>query len=157
MTLKPIPPKRYNGESNANAIQRFARESRAYVKMGHVAADEQVFFVSYYLDGRALDFYNQVVEPDDESWALEKFFVELFEFCFPADFRIKQRKRLDRCYQGSKDVAAHVAEWSAIYNTIGLEETQEKVVKLFNSFNQAIQGEIYRDKIDAEVATWEQV
>ncbi|KAJ7937830.1 hypothetical protein B0H13DRAFT_2302303 [Mycena leptocephala] len=28
MLLKPIPPSRYNGEPNANAIQRFARESK---------------------------------------------------------------------------------------------------------------------------------
>jgi hypothetical protein len=64
---------------------------------------------------------------------LKQFFIELFEFCFPVDFRNMQRKRLNRTFQGTKDVAAHVAEWSQIYNTIGLEDTQEKIVKLFNS------------------------
>jgi hypothetical protein len=56
MLLRPIPPSRYNGEPNANAIQRFARESKTYVKMGRVPEEQQVFFVSYYLDGKALDF-----------------------------------------------------------------------------------------------------
>jgi hypothetical protein len=60
MLLKPIPPSRYNGEPNANAIQRFARESKTYVKMGRVPEDEHVYFISHYLDGKALDFYNQV-------------------------------------------------------------------------------------------------
>jgi hypothetical protein len=82
MLLKPIPPSRYNGEPNANAIQRFARESKTYVKMGRVPEDEHVYFISYDLDGKALDFYNQVVVPDEESWDLKKFFIELFEFCF---------------------------------------------------------------------------
>ncbi|KAJ7756503.1 hypothetical protein DFH07DRAFT_959144 [Mycena maculata] len=135
----------------------FAREARTYVKMGRVPMNEQAYFVSYYLDGRALDFYNQVVAADEASWDLERFFIELFEFCFPADFRNKQRKRLERCYQGSKDVATHVAEWSEIYNTIGLEDTQEKIVKLFNSFTYAIQGEIYRKDVDPETATWDEV
>jgi hypothetical protein len=57
MILKPIPPSRYNGEPNANAIQRFAREAKTYVKMGRVAEHEQVYFISYYLDAKALDFY----------------------------------------------------------------------------------------------------
>ncbi|KAJ7674411.1 hypothetical protein B0H17DRAFT_852020, partial [Mycena rosella] len=147
----------YNGDANANAIQRFARESKTYVKMGRVPADEQVYFISYYLDGRALDFYNQVVVPDEERWDLEKFFIELFEFCFPADFCNKQRKRLERCYQGPKDIAAHVAEWSEIWNTIGLEDTQEKVVRLFNSFTYVIQGEIYRKGYDPEESTWDEI
>ncbi|KAJ7454445.1 hypothetical protein FB451DRAFT_1518061 [Mycena latifolia] len=157
MLLKPIPPSRHNGDANANAIQRFAREAKTYVKMGRVPADEQVYFVSYYLDGRALDFYNQVVVPDEESWDLEKFFIELFEFCVPAEFRNKQRKRLERCYQSAKDVAAHVAEWSEIWNTIGLEDTQEKIVRLFNSFTYAIQGEIYRKGFDPEESTWDEI
>ncbi|KAJ7491484.1 hypothetical protein B0H11DRAFT_2009271 [Mycena galericulata] len=64
-----------------------------------------------------------VVVPDEERWDFKRFFVELFEFCFPVDFRNDQRKRLSRCFQGAdkpaKDVAAHIAEWSEIYNTIG--------------------------------------
>jgi hypothetical protein len=67
MLLKPIPPVRYNGEANANAIQRFVRESRTYVKMGHVPKDKHVYFIPYYLDGKALDFYNQVIIPDEEN------------------------------------------------------------------------------------------
>jgi hypothetical protein len=157
MLLKPIPPSRYNGEPNANAIQRFARESKTYVKMGRVPEDEQVYFISYYLDGKALDFYNQVVVPDEESWDLKHFFIRLFEFCFPVDFRNGQRKHLSRCFQGAKDVAAHIAEWSEIYNTIGLEDTQEKIVMLFNSFTYPIQTEIYRKGFDPEVATWDEI
>ncbi|KAJ7192771.1 hypothetical protein C8J57DRAFT_1265102 [Mycena rebaudengoi] len=157
MLLKPIPPSRYNGEPNANAIQRFARESKTYVKMGRVPEEEQVYFISYYLDGKALDFYNQIVTVDEESWTLKRFFVELFEFCFPIDFRNMQRKRLNRCFQGTKEVAAHVAEWSEIYNTIGLEDNHEKVVKLFNSFAFPVQTEIYRKGLDPEISSWEEI
>ncbi|KAJ6562647.1 hypothetical protein B0H19DRAFT_1260213 [Mycena capillaripes] len=126
--------------------------------MGRVPEAEQVYFVSYYLDGKALDFYNQVVVPDEDTWTLKRFFTELFNFCFPVDYRNKQQKRLDRCFQGSKEVTAHVAEWSQIWNSIGvLEDTQEKIVKLFNSFTSAVQMEIYRKDFDPEKATWDEI
>ncbi|KAF8172626.1 hypothetical protein K438DRAFT_1611694, partial [Mycena galopus ATCC 62051] len=157
MTLKPIPPTRYDGEPDANTIQRFAREATTYVKMGHIPKDQQVYYVSYYLDGKALNFYNQVVSKDEENWDLKRFFIELFEFCFPVDFRNTQRKQLNCCFQGTKTVAAHVAEWQHIWNTIGLEDTQEKIVKLFNSFTYPVQTEIYRKNIDPEVNAWDEV
>ncbi|KAJ6551483.1 hypothetical protein B0H19DRAFT_1296911 [Mycena capillaripes] len=63
-----------------------------------------------------------------------------------------------RCFQGSKEVAAHVAEWSQIWNSIGvLEDTQEKIVKLFNSFTSAVQIEIYHKDFDPEKATWDEI
>ncbi|KAF8131294.1 hypothetical protein K438DRAFT_1999045 [Mycena galopus ATCC 62051] len=157
MTLKPIPPTRYDGEPDANAIQQFAQEATTYVKMGHVPKDQQVYYVSYYLDGKALNFYNQVVSKDEENWDLKRFFIELFEFCFPVDFRNAQRKQLNCCFQGMKTVATHVAEWQHIWNTIGLEDTQEKIVKLFNSFTYPVQTEIYRKNIDPEVNAWDEV
>jgi hypothetical protein len=125
--------------------------------MGRVPKDKQVYYVSYCLDGKALDFYNQVVSKDERNWDLKRFFIELFEFCFPVDFRNAQRKQLNRCFQGQKSVAAHVAEWSHIWNLIGLEDTEEKIVKLFNSFSYAVQTEVYRKDIDPEANTWEEV
>jgi hypothetical protein len=103
MLLKPIPPSRYNGEPDATAIQCFARESKTYIKMGCVLPEEeQVYFISYYLDGKALDFYNQVINPEEDTWTLKKFFVELFEFCFPVDFRNTQRRHLNQCFQAQR-------------------------------------------------------
>ncbi|KAJ6557682.1 hypothetical protein B0H19DRAFT_1290765, partial [Mycena capillaripes] len=157
MLLKPIPPSRYNGEPNANLLYRLVRAGTTYVKMGCVPAKDQVFFIWYFLDDKALDFYNQVVVPDESEWDLQRFFIELFEFCFPVDFRNTQRERLNSCFQNDKSVAAHIAEWSQIYNTIGIDDGREKVVKLFNSFNLNIQTELYRKDLDPEVATWDEV
>jgi Mg2+/Co2+ transporter CorB len=125
--------------------------------MGRVPKDQQVYNVSYYLDGKALNFYNQVVSKDEKNWDLKRFFTELFEFCFPVDFRNAQQKQLNRCFQNQKTVAAHVAEWSHIWNTIGLEDTQEKIVKLFNSFTYPVQTEITRKNLDPEVNSWDEI
>ncbi|KAJ6457832.1 hypothetical protein C8R47DRAFT_1203327 [Mycena vitilis] len=157
MLLKPIPPTKYAGDPDANAFHRFVREGSAYVKMGRVPSRDQVFYLSYFLESKARDFYNQVVVRDEDSYTLEKFFLELFEFCFPVDFRGKQRKRLARCKQDRRSVTAHVAEFSQIYNTIGLVEGQEKVVKLWNSLRADIRQEMYRKDLDPEISSWDEV
>jgi hypothetical protein len=125
--------------------------------MGRIPDAQQVYFILYYLDDKALDFYNQVVVKDEDQRNLQRFFTELFEFCFPVDFRNTQCERLNKCFQSAKDVAACIAEWSEIYNTIGLEDTQEKIVKLFHSLTHPIQTEIYRKNLDPEIATWDEI
>ncbi|KAJ7654896.1 hypothetical protein B0H17DRAFT_1214189 [Mycena rosella] len=158
MLLKPIPPSRYNGEPDSNTIERFAREAKTYVEMGRVETANQVYFIAYYLDGKALDFHNQIFLRDRSApWTLKRFLIELFEFCFPVDFRNSQRKRLNRCFQNGQRVAEHVAEWGLIYNTIGLPDDQEKVVKLFNSFTYPIQAEIRRKDLDPEENSWDDI
>ncbi|KAJ7620079.1 hypothetical protein FB45DRAFT_871155 [Roridomyces roridus] len=59
MLLKPIPPTKYDGEMNATVFQKFVREASAYIKMGRVPLEDQVFYVSYFLKDKAADFYNQ--------------------------------------------------------------------------------------------------
>jgi hypothetical protein len=84
MLLKPIPPTKYDGEVDYTAFQRFVREGSAYVKMGRVPLEDQVFYLSYYLKGKVSDFYNQVVISEEETYTMKKFFIELFDFIFPA-------------------------------------------------------------------------
>jgi hypothetical protein len=88
---------------------------------------------------------------------MKKFLIEMFDFIFPPDFRNMQRKKLNRCYQNEKSVTAHVAEFIQIYNAIGLNDDQEKVVKIWNSFRGDVQQELYRDKLDPELSTWKEV
>jgi hypothetical protein len=126
--------------------------------MGRVPKRDQVFYVSYFLKGKASDYYNQVVVPDEESYDLRKFFIGLFDFIFPPDFRISQRRKLNRCYQNEKSVSAHVAEFMAIYSTIGLPQNdQERVIKLWSSLRGEIQQEMLRKDLEPEVSTWDEV
>ncbi|KAJ7059786.1 hypothetical protein C8F01DRAFT_1145634, partial [Mycena amicta] len=147
----------YNGESNATAFHRFVREGTAYVDMGRIPMSRQPFYLSYFLTGTAANFYNQVVVPNEREYNLDRFFLGLYEFCFPTDFRMQQRQRLDELQQDDRTVAATVALFSELWNTIGITDSQEKVVKLWNSFNDDIQVEMYRDKLNPEYSTWAEV
>ena len=59
--IKPIAPKEYDGQADARAYHRFVRESEAYLKDGRVKGRRRIFLLSYYLTGKAYDFYTQRV------------------------------------------------------------------------------------------------
>ena len=90
MKLKPIPPNEYDGAVDPQMFHRFITEGTAYVRDGQVPVKKRVFFLSHYLTGRAHEFYMHEVSGDPYRWHLPKFFKELFNYCFPIDFRMKQ-------------------------------------------------------------------
>ena len=92
--IKPIAPEEYDGQADARAYHRFVRESEAYLRDGRVKGRRKVFLLSYYLTGRAYDFYTQKVSSNEEEWTLRRFYNELFNYCFPVDYRMQLRKNL---------------------------------------------------------------
>jgi hypothetical protein len=138
--LGPIPPQEYDGSPDAQAFYHFVRQGSAYIRAGQVPKDEQIFYLSYRLKAKASDFYEREVAKDESNWTLESFFWGLFEYCFPVDFRSKQRDKLNRCFQNQKSISEHTAEWEQILNMIGLEDNQEKVAKYWRSLAHEAKG-----------------
>ena len=118
-TIKPIPPKEYDGTADVRSYHRFVRESDAYLRDGKVRSRRKVFLLSYYLTGKAYDFYTQKVAIDEERWTVPQFYKELFNYCFPVDYRMQLRKTLARCHQNDKSVAEYTHELQDLFNMIG--------------------------------------
>jgi hypothetical protein len=112
---KVFEPKHYNGDADARAYHRFVKESSAYVKDNRIKAKRRAFALSYFLDGKAYDFYIQKVSRNEEDWTLEEFYTELFTAVCKkvgtAKFRSKQinlNPRLGvRHFTISKDGGGH--------------------------------------------------
>lgn len=81
--LKPIPPKEYDGAADARSYHRFVTEGTEYVTAGKVRRNKQVFVLSYYLKGKAYDYYTQKVSMNYRDWTLRQFFEQMFNYCFP--------------------------------------------------------------------------
>jgi hypothetical protein len=156
-TLKPIPPLEYDGKPDARAYHRFVQESGAYLRDGKVKGSRRVFLLSYYLTGRAYDFYTQKVSIDEESWSLRHFYAELFNYCFPVDFRMQMRRELARCHQNESTVSEYVHELQELFNMIGDIPDRDKVLKFWNSSRAIIQKGLWRDNLNPEISTWDQV
>jgi len=92
--IKPKPPKDYDGAADVWSFHHFVTEGTDYVVLGKVAHHHHVFVLSYHLKGKAYDFYTQQVTMNVYAWTLEDFFEEMFNYCFPIDYREKQREPL---------------------------------------------------------------
>ncbi|KAF8228767.1 hypothetical protein L208DRAFT_1042725, partial [Tricholoma matsutake] len=119
---------------------------------------QRVFVLSYYLKGKAYDFYTQKVAMNAYDWSLKQFFEELFNYCFPINYCMKQRERLCKCVQNSKTVLEFIYELKEIINMIGLVDEQEKVVHLWDGFQPVIQkGRLWCDEYNPKVSSWEEI
>ena len=155
--IKPIAPKDYDGQADPRAYHRFVRESEAYLRDGRVKGRRQVFLLSYYLTGKAYDFYTQRVSSNEDEWTLRQFYDELFNFCFPIDYRMQLRKNLARCHQNDKSVSEYTHELHELFNMIGDIPERDRVLKFWNSARSTIQKGLWRDNLNPETSPWDLV
>jgi Retrotransposon gag protein len=157
MTLKPIPPTKYDGSVDSKAFHRFITEGTAYVKDGRVPSERQAFFLSHFLTGRAHEFYVREVSGDPYRWRLPEFFRELFNYCFPVDYRIKLHQKLHVCYQNDKSVKDYLYELNEIWNMIGETNECTKVHKIWFGLWKEIQHDLWKDKLNPEISSLKHV
>ncbi|KIO08101.1 hypothetical protein M404DRAFT_23378 [Pisolithus tinctorius Marx 270] len=138
-TLKPIPPNKYDGSDNVHAFQWFVTEGVMYVTDGQVEPKKCVFILSHYLMGKAHEFYVWEVLGDPYKWRLSDFFMQLFNYCFPIDFRMWQREKLQSCYQNSKTVKNYLYELNELWNMIGETDERTKVHKFWSGLRKELQ------------------
>ncbi|KAG6875801.1 hypothetical protein C0993_007390, partial [Termitomyces sp. T159_Od127] len=155
--IKPTPPEKYDGRVDIRAFHKFLTHGTAYVKYGYVEKRRQVMVLSEFLTGKAYTFYTRCVSLDPERWSLRKFFVELFNYCFPIDFRNQQREKLNSFYQGQKSVREYVADLDKLFTIVGADSARARVVKLFNGFRPSIRKALLRAHMNPEYTSWKEI
>ncbi|EJD50202.1 hypothetical protein AURDEDRAFT_121834 [Auricularia subglabra TFB-10046 SS5] len=90
---KPEPPEKYNGAANWEKFNEFTILTCKYMKSAYIAPKRQVGKLQTLLTDKAKRFYLQQVAGKENLWTRDSFFVALYNFCFPADFRSQQRER----------------------------------------------------------------
>ena len=116
-----------------------------------------MFLLSYYLTGKAYDFYTQKVAITEEYWTLPQFYQELFDYCFPVDYRMQLRKTLARCHQNDRTVAEYTHELQELFNMIGNVSPPDQVLKFWNGARPAIQKELWKHGLNPELSSWRKV
>ena len=152
--IKPTPPSKYDGQAEYRAFQKFLTHGTAYVKYGYVEKRRQVMVLSEFLTGKAYTFYMRRVSLAPHRWTLKEFFTELFNYCFPIDYRNQQRVRLDRLERGNKSVKDYVADLDELFTIVGSDNSRSRVVKLFNGFKPSIQKALLRAHLNPERSSW---
>ena len=136
-------------------------EGEAYLRDGKVHRDSerQIRILAHYLDGKAYDFYMQKVAKDNPSnWSLHKFFTELFNFCFPVDYRQRMRIKLENHYQKSnQSVSEYVNELEEMLSMVGTMPDDMKTVKLWYGLKTRTQKALWRDGFHPDISTWDEI
>jgi hypothetical protein len=154
-SIKPIPPKDYGGAADSRAYHRFVLEGEAYLRDGKVPRARHIRILAYYLEGKAYNFYMQKVASDDpNNWDLHKFFTELFNYCFPVDYRQRMRLKLEDFYQRqNQSVSEFVFELQELFSMVGAMPEEMKVIKLWHSLSTRIQKALWRDGLHPDSST----
>jgi hypothetical protein len=149
--IKPKPPKDYDD------ARSFLSEGTDYVISSKISLHRRVFVLSYHLKGKAYDFYTQQVSMTVPSWTLENFFKEMFNYCFPIDYREKQRKRLEQTFQDNKAVSEYNYKIEEICNMIGMIDERQKVSRFWHGLRKSIHRALWRDWYNPETSSWNEV
>ena len=120
----------YDGAVDFCTFHRFVTEGTALIESGGVKSKEQVFILSHYLSGKVHEFYVSKVAGNPYKWRPQDFFLELFNSCFPIDFRMKQCEKLKRTYQNERSIHDYVSELNELWNLIGDITEWDQVIKL---------------------------
>lgn len=91
------------------------------------------------------------------DWTLREFFEQMFNYCFPINYRMAQRQKLKKCFQNEKTVSEYVYELEELFNMIGIVDDREKVIKLWNGLHSSIQRALWRDGYNPEISDWDDV
>ena len=152
-----MPPEKYDGRVDIRAFHKFLTHGTAYVKYGYVEKRRQVMVLSEFLTGKAYTFYTQSVSLDPERWSIRKFFIEMFNYCFPIDFRNQQREKLNSYSQGNKSVREYVADLDEMFTIVGADSKRARMVKLFNGFRPSLRKAILREHMNPEYTSWKEM
>ncbi|KAF4568138.1 hypothetical protein EYR36_010147, partial [Pleurotus pulmonarius] len=113
--------------------------------------------VARYTEGKAHTYYLNVIAAHEEKWTLEEYFRNIFDVCFPLNFRENQQKQLYRFRQDALTVKEYVTELTELIDLVGNISPQERVVKLFKGLGMDLQIAIRRRGLSPEVSSWEDV
>ena len=134
-------------------------EGEAYLRDGKVHRERHIRVLAHHLDGKAYNFYMRKVATDDPAnWNIHKFFTELFNYCFPIDYRQQMRIKLEDVHQKHhQTVSEFVYELQELFSMVGNTPPEMKVVKLWYNLKAPIQRALWRDGLHPDTSTWDEV
>ena len=79
-------PGKYDGTPDAIVFLRWKCILMQWFRMSYIHKKNRVMHASAFLEGRALSFYTIHVRSKAREWLTNKFFIKLFDFCFPSNW-----------------------------------------------------------------------
>ncbi|OCH83888.1 hypothetical protein OBBRIDRAFT_742530, partial [Obba rivulosa] len=137
--LKPREPNPCDGKADIQAFYKFMRQAKEYLSGHQLDKARYVSTLSNFLTGKAYRFFSISVSGNPEVWTLKHFFVELFNYCFPADFRQHMQNKLQASSQEGRTVRKFAHELEGLFMMVGGLTDEQKVNKLWYGLKPSLQ------------------
>jgi len=147
--LKEDPPFTYRGEIQVGLFKKWCRELRDWAKRARLNRKKSIRLAGKYLDGRAYRFYERDVLDLKKRYTLTTFFKGLFDYVFPADFRMQQRDKFDACRQDGRSVLDFLRKLQEIADTVGDIGDRDVVLAFWRRCQPYLRAELTKNGYDA--------
>jgi len=151
--LKNDPPFKYNGEVQASTFKKWCQEIRDWIKDGRLGNRRGIRQSGKYLTGRAYKFFEQDILQKGKKYSLTEYFAALFDYIFPADFRMQQRDKFDLYYQGNLSVVDYLRRLQDLADTVGDLNDNDVVLAFWRRCQPYLRSELTRTGYEPSVLT----
>ncbi|KIM76333.1 hypothetical protein PILCRDRAFT_12925 [Piloderma croceum F 1598] len=117
--LKQDPPFKYQGEIQASLFKKWVREVRDWIKRGWLSTKQGIELSGKYCGGKAYKFFERDILNARKKYTLAAYFEAMFDYLFPATFRMDQRDRFDACTQREMSALDFLRQLQDIADTVG--------------------------------------
>jgi hypothetical protein len=94
--LNQDPPFEYSGKVQASLFKKWVREVRVWIKHGQLSTQQGIKLSGKYCGGKAYKFFECDILNARKKYTLAEYFEAMFDYLFPATFRMDQRDKLMR-------------------------------------------------------------
>ncbi|PPQ81287.1 hypothetical protein CVT26_015177 [Gymnopilus dilepis] len=156
--LAPTPPDKYDGEATILKYYKFITQYTRFCNEARLPEEDRVIKCADYLTGKAYRWHSSVVSFDLGKYdTLQALFVGLFNYCFPPNFRMKERQKLENFTQGKYTVAEYAADLNIKFQMIGGYTPPQRIYKLWNGLRTELQSALWREGLDYERSSWDDI
>ena len=122
---------------------------RDWAKRARLNRKKSIRLAGKYLDGLAYRFYERDVLDLKKRYTLTTFFEGLFDYVFPADFRMQQRDKFDTCRQDGRSVLDFLRKLQEIADTVGDIGDHDVVLAFWRRCQPYLRAELTKNGYDA--------
>ncbi|KAF9474799.1 hypothetical protein BDN70DRAFT_771205, partial [Pholiota conissans] len=155
--LAPTTPTIYHGDEDSMKFIKYVTQCKRFCAEAALPPSAQIPRCADYLQGKAYKYYSTMVAMDEDKLTLTGFFQGLYNYCFPPDFHLKQRRKLETLMQGSMTVKEFAAELNLLYRIVGASTPEQRVDRLWNGLHSELQTALWKEGLDYRQSTWDEV
>jgi len=132
-------------------------QCRHYVGNGRVREDEQVYYISHFLEGKALRYYDNIIAGDPDEWDLEAFFQHLFREIFPLNYMQQVYDNLNEL-KHTTTMRAYINDLRHYWRLLGEEPSdRESVRRFWRGLRDHIKTDLTRRGLSPVIHKWTEI